>query len=1151
MHSTHRRPLSVAVLVGSLAAVLPFAATAAPQAPSGSVPSSAPAPRELSEKETALAAGDAVAEQGLGALGLAAGEDYVRSGQAQGPRDLYYLSYQKTFKGLEVVGADAVVTTNAEGEVVDISAASQQDIAVADTTPKVTGTQAIKAARSGFSKVESAVQHHVVVLLEGTTTKLAWEIAVEGTRDGKPSVQDVFVDAQTGAVLRRHEYVRFADATGNGNHNGQVRFTTTGSGSSYSMTSTATSGLKCGGQSGTVYTDADNAWGNGSGTDLPTACVDAMYAGEQEAFMLKEWANRDGVDGSGSFFPSRVGLNEVNAFWNGQYANFGKNQAGTKQVTPIDVVAHEYGHGVFQFSGSGGGGSGAEMGGMNESTGDILGAATECYAAAKFPSSPDKCDYEVGEMVNLVGQGPIRIMSDPSKLGDPNCATQITSSTEVHAAAGPQNHWFYLLAEGSNPANGQPTSPICSGGPTTITGIGIQKATNIFVNGLQRKTSTWNHKAARVATLNAAKTLYPSSCVEFNAVKNAWLGAGVPVQTGEPTCSVTTPTNDYSVSLSPASGSVQPGASVSATVNTQTTAGSAQSVSFSTSGLPSGATVSFNPTSVQTGSSSSMAIQTAASTPTGTYTVTVTASGNPIKTATYSLAVGSSTPQPSTPPDIDVAKAAAHMTQFQTIATNNGGNRRAGTAGYTASADYVVAKLQAAGFTVSRQRCTTCTYPSDNVIADWPGGDATKTYMFGAHLDGVSAGPGINDNGSGSAGILEVALTLAEKKPQMLNHVRFAWWTDEEQGLNGSKFYVNNLTTTARSQIKAYYNFDMIASVNAGYFINNITSAQSAPMKAYYDSLNLQPEENVEGRGRSDDYSFSNAGIPASGYAMGASATKTSAQASKWGGTAGRAYDPCYHSACDSNPANVSTTALNRAADGIAHTLWKMAVGEAPPTENDFSIAVSPTSGSVVAGSSATATVSTAVTSGTAQQVSLTASGAPAGTTVSFSPSTVQSGGTAQMTVQTSATTPSGTYPITVTGTGSATRTATFTLTVTGGGGGGATYLNGTDYQIYDNSTLNSPISSTYAQQVSSAKISYDIYHSCVQDVDVWLVSPNGVAHQVETSSASACVVRDGIVEKTVIFSSPVAANGTWRLRIRDNYSYDTGTLYSWRLTLP
>lgn len=281
-------------------------------------------------------------------------------------------------------------------------------------------------------------------------------------------------------------------------------------------------------------------------------------------------------------------------------------------------------------------------------------------------------------------------------------------------------------------------------------------------------------------------------------------------------------------------------------------------------------------------------------------------------------------------PDIAVANVQAHLTQFQTIAQQNGGHRRAGSAGHTASVAYVRSRLQAAGYTVTEQVCTTCRYRSNNLLAEWPAGPADQVVMFGAHLDGVSVGPGVNDNASGSAVLLENALVLARQRPTMTKRVRFAWWTDEEQGLNGSEFYVASLSATQRGYIKGYYNFDMVGSTNGGYFINRITSTTAAPLKAYWDSLGLQPEENREGQGRSDDYPFQQAGIPTSGYAAGASARKTSAQAAKWGGTAGAAFDPCYHRACDTT-SNVSATVLNRNADGVAYALWHLAVNAATP----------------------------------------------------------------------------------------------------------------------------------------------------------------------------------------------------------------------------
>ncbi|SCL23567.1 Peptidase family M28 [Micromonospora pallida] len=302
----------------------------------------------------------------------------------------------------------------------------------------------------------------------------------------------------------------------------------------------------------------------------------------------------------------------------------------------------------------------------------------------------------------------------------------------------------------------------------------------------------------------------------------------------------------------------------------------------------------------------------------------------PVSPAAASAPTRTATPAPLAAPDIVVANVQAHLTQFQTIATQNGGHRRAGSAGYTASVAYVRATLQAAGYTVTEQVCTSCVYRSNNLIAEWPAGPADQVVIFGAHLDGVSAGPGINDNASGSAVLLENALVLAQQNPTMTKRVRFAWWTDEEQGLNGSEFYVNSLSATQRGYIKGYYNFDMVGSTNAGYFINRITSTTAAPLKAYWDSLGLQPEENREGQGRSDDYPFQQVGIPTSGYAAGASARKTSTQAAKWGGTASAAFDPCYHRSCDTT-SNVSATVVNRTADGIAYAIWQLAVGGGTP----------------------------------------------------------------------------------------------------------------------------------------------------------------------------------------------------------------------------
>ncbi|MET8352758.1 S8 family serine peptidase [Micromonospora sp. NPDC005206] len=222
------------------------------------------------------------------------------------------------------------------------------------------------------------------------------------------------------------------------------------------------------------------------------------------------------------------------------------------------------------------------------------------------------------------------------------------------------------------------------------------------------------------------------------------------------------------------------------------------------------------------------------------------------------------------------------------------------------------------------------------------------------------------------------------------------------------------------------------------------------------------------------------------------------------------------------------------------------------PPANDFSVSVSPTSGSTAPGGSVTATVGTATTAGSAQSVSLSASGLPAGATASFSPSTVTSGGSSTLTIATSASTPAGSYPVTITGSGAAgTRTATYTLTVTGSGGGGCSGTNGTDVAIPDTgATVSSSITIAGCNRNASASstVAVNIVHTYRGDLVVDLVAPDGSAYRLKNSSYF-----DGADNVNTTYTANVsseAANGTWRLQVRDVYSGDTGYINTWTLTL-
>jgi aminopeptidase S len=347
------------------------------------------------------------------------------------------------------------------------------------------------------------------------------------------------------------------------------------------------------------------------------------------------------------------------------------------------------------------------------------------------------------------------------------------------------------------------------------------------------------------------------------------------------------------------------------------------------------------------------------------------------------------------PPDIPVANVKAHLTQLQSIATANGGNRAHGRPGYLASVTYVKGLLDAAGFTTTQQSFTYNGATGYNLIADWPGGDTSDTLMVGAHLDSVTAGPGINDNGTGSAANLEVALAVARTGFQPDRHLRFGWWGAEELGLRGSTAYVNSLSAAQKAAITGYLNFDMVGSPNPGYFLydgdnSDGTGAGPGPagsaeiedtLEAYFASIGV-PTRGTDFDGRSDYGPFIAAGIPAGGIFTGAEGRKTAAQVTLWGGTTG-AFDPCYHAACDTI-SNINDTALDRNSDAIASAVWALADATEPPTgETVYSDTFETATGWVTNGGATDTATSgvfergdpAATTSGVATQLGTTVSG--------------------------------------------------------------------------------------------------------------------------------------------------------------------------------
>jgi len=228
-----------------------------------------------------------------------------------------------------------------------------------------------------------------------------------------------------------------------------------------------------------------------------------------------------------------------------------------------------------------------------------------------------------------------------------------------------------------------------------------------------------------------------------------------------------------------------------------------------------------------------------------------------------------------------------------------------------------------------------------NVIADSPEGKIEgQTIVVGAHLDSVTEGPGINDNGSGSATILEIAEQLAALKytNKLQRQVRFAFWGAEEFNLLGSQHYVDSLSETQLTKIYANLNFDMVGSPNYVRFVydgDGSDTPTAGPLGSaaiedvfnkYFANQGLASEPTAFD-GRSDYGPFIAVGIPAGGLFSGAEGIKTPQQAAVYGGTAGAAYDPCYHQACDTIT-NLSSNALFELGDAAAHATLTLALSK-------------------------------------------------------------------------------------------------------------------------------------------------------------------------------------------------------------------------------
>jgi Peptidase family M28/PA domain len=210
-----------------------------------------------------------------------------------------------------------------------------------------------------------------------------------------------------------------------------------------------------------------------------------------------------------------------------------------------------------------------------------------------------------------------------------------------------------------------------------------------------------------------------------------------------------------------------------------------------------------------------------------------------------------------------------------------------------------------------------------NVLADLDGREEGGVVLVGAHLDSVGAGPGINDNGSGVAAVLETALQLKRLRARPERGIRFAFWAAEELGLLGSRAYAERLGADAREEIGLVLNFDMLGSRNFARLVYEGEPEIEEAFSSWFEGHDLTWSE-VEIAGRSDHAPFAELGIPVGGLFSGADELKSAEDARLFGGRAGEPHDACYHQSCD-RLTNVDRRALGRMADAAASVALELA----------------------------------------------------------------------------------------------------------------------------------------------------------------------------------------------------------------------------------
>jgi Zn-dependent metalloprotease len=454
----------------------------------------------------------------------ASGETHIRF-------DRYYKGV-RVFEGEGIahVKGDAVSATNSLGGAIDL-----------DVAPAITEAAARASVLRAYGLgADASLSSSLQVLMSGARsaqTALVWHVSVFNEGDSNPLAVEVFVNAKSGAFVWAYSNLQTADTTGTGNtmYVGQVPLDLDLTGGTYSMVAPAWFGIETRDANnrqiqalkGQIFTNTTGTFGNyqRDSSDRSTAGADAHYGMVETLKYFKTTFNRNGIDGNSrsSYNKVHFGRNYQNAFWSDSCfcMTFGDGGSTFLPLVSIDVAAHEMGHGVMSteanltYSG--------ESGGLNESSSDIWGTVVE----TTVNNALDVPDFWIGERIyrsNWSGNtytqtSALRYMDDPHKDGtSPACWSAGIGGIDVHYSSGPNNHFFYLFANGG-------TSK-CNGAP--VTGIGIVKAAAIWYDAItNRMTASTNYAGAKAAVVAAAQALYGVGSPEATSAAAAYAAINV------------------------------------------------------------------------------------------------------------------------------------------------------------------------------------------------------------------------------------------------------------------------------------------------------------------------------------------------------------------------------------------------------------------------------------------------------------------------------------------------------------------------------------------------------------------------------------------------------------------------------------------------